>query len=583
MIIPVTFSLDPVNSMSCLWSFYKGVSFAKRFAWPVISQERYFESFGKHPEGFEFFERDEVCFKIGYDKPERDDLNKITQVKLPGKIENDYINKYASQTDAYLSCLITPWPEMELFLKKAVEEIKKQYTEEIEAFVVFQSYKFIDDVADELRIPVFHYEWGPMRYDFYRNTSYFDRKGICGDSDFAQRLEKFNEEWDETIPVFPKRELLALFLEKEHLHYATDKYPEPELEIGLAFGYSNATAGTARNSISAVELYSKVQKIFPESEIGVRYHPGDPMHANLRKGKEDTGRLIDFILNCKRIACVCSNVAFEAMLFGRSVYEEKWSQYGWISNHLAEGLTDYMPEDRTLNFVVFNLLIPFELLNNVEYIRFRLKEKSEKKIYLYHLNYYLSVLNISGKILKLDSADRLNVIIAIREGKMETGEINVKEYINFNIEGGFGNEVSNQISEERTKNLLKDKESYINMLVKKCQEEYEELVKTNELLKKEQEYSKSLLDGIGFRDGRIKELDELLAKEQAYSRSLMDGITFRDSEINKMSEEAGDIKGTLERLDVCMNYIQSEIENRKNKWKILSGKISKMLLKRNEE
>lgn len=87
-------------------------------------------------------------------------------------------------------CLITPWPEMELFLKKAVEEIKKQYTEEIEAFVVFQSYKFIDDVADELRIPVFHYEWGPMRYDFYRNTSYFDRKGICGDSDFAQRLEK---------------------------------------------------------------------------------------------------------------------------------------------------------------------------------------------------------------------------------------------------------------------------------------------------------------------------------------------------------------------------------------------------------
>ena len=145
---------------------------------------------------------------------------------------------------------------------------------------------------------------------------------------------------------------------------------------------------------------------------------------------------------------------------------------------------------------------------------------------------------------------------------METGEINVKEYINFNIEGGFGNEVSNQISEERTKNLLKDKESYINMLVKKCQEEYEELVKTNELLKKEQEYSKSLLDGIGFRDGRIKELDELLAKEQAYSRSLMDGITFRDSEI----------KGTLERLDVCMNYIQSEIENRKNKWKILSRK-----------
>lgn len=78
---------------------------------------------------------------------------------------------------------------------------------------------------------------------------------------------KFNEEWDETIPVFTKRELLALFLEKEHLHYATDKYPEPELEIGLAFGYSNATAGTARNSISAVELYSKYKKYFPRAKL----------------------------------------------------------------------------------------------------------------------------------------------------------------------------------------------------------------------------------------------------------------------------------------------------------------------------
>ena len=119
-------------------------------------------------------------------------------------------------------------------------------------------------------------------------------------------------------------------MEKEHLHYATDKYPEPEHEIGLAFGYSNATAGTARNSISAVELYSKVQKIFPESEIGVRYHPGDPMHANLRKGKEDTGRLIDFILNCKRIACVCSNVAFEAMLFGRNGLSMDGFQTIWL-------------------------------------------------------------------------------------------------------------------------------------------------------------------------------------------------------------------------------------------------------------
>ncbi|MGO5543204.1 GT99 family glycosyltransferase N-terminal domain-containing protein [Blautia sp. HCP3S3_H10_1] len=583
MIIPVVFSLDPVNNLPCLWSFYKGVSFAKRFAWPVISQERYFECFGRHPKGFEFFEEDAVCAKFEYDKPEVEDLNKITQVKFPEKIEREYIRGFASQTDAYMTCLIKSWPEMEAFLRNAIKIIEAQYTEKIEAFIVFQSYKFIDNVADEVKIPVFHYEWGPMRYDFYRNTSYFDRKGIYGDSDFQQRLEKFNEEWDDSLPIFSKRELLALLLEKEYLHYATDMYPNPKYEVGLAFGYSNATAVTARNRISAVELYSKVQRIFSEDEIGVRYHPGDPLHANLRKGQESSGKLIDFILNCKRIACACSNVAFEAMLFGRIVYEEKWSQYGCIANNLDEGLTERMPDDHIMNFVVFNLLIPFELLNNVEYIRFRLKEKSEKRIFLYHLNYYLSTLNISKRILKLDSDARLKVIIAIREGKMEAKEIDVKEYVDFNIEEGFGAEVTNQIKEERTKNLIKEKESYINSLVSKCQEEYEELVKTNELLKKEQEYSKSLLEGIKFRDDRINELDSLLSKEQAYSKSLIDGIIFRDSEIKRITEDAGNVHEMMEYLGEkmksvesevkgCKSSIESEIEAKKNRWKIFGKK-----------
>ena len=108
-------------------------------------------------------------------------------------------------------------------------------------------------------------------------------------------------------------------------------------------------------------------------------------------------------------------------------------------------------------------------------------------------------------------------------------------------------------------------------------------MKTNELLKKEQEYSKSLLEGIKFRDDRINELDSLLSKEQAYSKSLIDGIIFRDSEIKRITEDAGNVHEMMEYLGEkmksvesevkgCKSSIESEIEAKKNRWKIFGKK-----------
>lgn len=414
MIVPFIFSLDPVSSMPCLWCFYKGVSFAKKELWPVIAQERYFSSYGDMPEDYAFFEQDEVCYKFDYDKPQKEDLKKITQIKIPEILEADYISSFPSQTDAYLASLKQPWEAMEKFFQKSIEIIEEKYNEKIEAFLVFQFCKFIDDVANRNKIPVIHYEWGPMRYDFYRNTAYFDWKGVCGNSNISERLKNFYSETDNTLPVFSRRELLALFLDKQYLHYATDEYGEPIYEMGIAFGYTTPTAISAFDGISAKELYAKVKKYYPEEKICVRYHPGDPLHAELRCKNEDRGNLFEFLLNCKRIACINSNVSFDAMLFNRYVYEEKWSQYGAVSNHLNEGITDKPLDIRTLNFLAFGLLVPFELLNSVEYIRFRLREKNECKIYMYHLEYYLATLQISKKIFELKENERLSLIMAIR-------------------------------------------------------------------------------------------------------------------------------------------------------------------------
>ena len=570
MIIPLIFSLDPANqNKPFLWSFYKGLFFARKYSWPIVAQERYFAYIDKQKEDYPYFFQKDVCSQFEYACPQAEDLSEITKVMLPDKLEKKYIEKFPSQTDAYLASLLMDWHEMEEFLEKSLCELEVRYEEKVEAILMLQDCKFVNNVCEKLKIPVFHYEWGPMRYSVYRNTAYFDQQGLGGDSSLGQRYATFKAAgYLKEVPIFSNRELLAIFLNLKYLHYAEEIYPKAIYKMGLAFGYTNATLVSARTSVNQVELYTRARNYYLEDEIGIRYHPGDPMHAKLLKAHEESGNLIDFILKCERVACINSNVAFEAMLFGKYVYEEKWSQYGFISNYLVDGLTDRYPENEILNFVVFGLLIPYELLNSAEYIRFRLKVKDEKEIYLYHLNYYLSILGLDDSFLNLPERKRLKVILMKRRGKMEDGELKLEDYIRFSSNEKYKGEVNNYIDIKQKEEEISQKIAYIDELTRKSREEYAELVKTNELLKKEQEYSQSLLEGIEYRDGRINQL--LKESNEMQVRLNQQEIDFEKKEeiikcqLEEIQEKDKIIKIQLEDIQKKENLIndqQKEMES----------------------
>lgn len=408
MIVPVIYSLNPVaDNKMYTWVFIKAVSFAKKYHWPVIAQEQYFDSIDQ----IEGFFSENLLERFEYEPIDKSDFNKIIPVRIPQNIEKNYVKNFPSQTDAYLASVRKPWNEMEKYFEDTIDRLEEQTGEKIEAFMTLPNNKFLENVSKKRNIPIIHFEWGPFRPKAYRKTAYFSFENVV--AGLKGSYEHFIDcKIDEKLPIFTRQEILSLFLAKDHLHYVfTDK--NPVYELGIVQGYSIICESSAYNMMSLMEIQTKVNQVFSEDDVCWRKHPEDPQHIDIRaQNRLDSGSLIDFILSCKRILGFGTNEMFEAMMFDTPAYGLGHSHYSFQANDTLDGLEDKKPDVRFLNYVAFCYLIPYELLDNVAYLRFRLSNPSEEEIYNYHLNYYLSGYGLTRDM--LEQEDRLSVILQAR-------------------------------------------------------------------------------------------------------------------------------------------------------------------------
>lgn len=416
MIIPVVFTLLPLyENLAYTWVFYKGIDIAKRHGWPVFAQEQYFTQREKQK-------------RMGYASPAiaasndfepicAEDFDRMIGVQFPQELVDSFTERFPSQTDAYLASMGQPWPEMTAFLTQGVRQCEEKTGERAEAFLCLGAPRFVREAAKELGIGILHYEWGPMRMPAYRSTAYLDLKGNACDGEMLERYADFLRIRDE-VPVFGKKEILSFFLCDEQLGRLTEPDVEPKYKAGLALGYSVPATYTVYSGMTAAELLTKAQQYFDTHELGVRYHPGDPMQCRLRGPEPAEGSLIDFIRNSERILCISSNIAYEAMLWNRPSYELGMTMYGQMGNHRLDGLPDRIAPDDFLSFIAFGYLIPFELLKNVEYLRWRLSRPGEKEIYLYHLRYYCDCLRLGEGVLALAPEERFKALLQSRNARL---------------------------------------------------------------------------------------------------------------------------------------------------------------------
>lgn len=286
------------------------------------------------------------------------------------------------------------WIPLESFLSSVFEEIARE--EKIEAIFLWHECPSLEKIAETFHIPIIYNELGPLREPVYQTTIYFDFSGIHRKSEFSERLTCFLEEFKNFSErlFWKKEEIIRLFVSPQFLFNVEKDMKNTLLnyEIGVALqaqdSHSNGVYGEISNSSFLEKILKKSEK---NSRILSRLHPLDfsDYSDEFLGEKDDSKFAYQFILKCQSIATINSNVAVEALLYNKPVYFENFHLVKFFGvSDLDELGVHEDQNDIFLNFLFFNYLIPYELIYNLEYYRWRLSKPSEREIYEYHQPFY---------------------------------------------------------------------------------------------------------------------------------------------------------------------------------------------------
>lgn len=431
MIVPFIMTLLTINMYPYLWFFYKSLDMAKKKGWPIIAQEKYFEkpsSLLKRNDVNSRLIEDEqmVNRQFIYELPVDEDLEKIQQYSIPLEMENRLIKAHGSVNDAFVYILRNSWQELEDLLDSYFTEITATNEEKIEAVVTLFGFPSLYNAAKKHNISVLAIEQGPFREPSYRKTAYFTFSEIFDEKAVEKRYGDFKKKVGE-LPILSRKEILSILLTDESLAYLKFFHQIPRFEIGVALGYTTWLPHMTNTYCNDEELLYTVSRLFDNYII--RKHPGDPAGASYRSFHPvaDSSRTtIEFILKCKRIASLSSNVSLEAAYWNRSPYTllNGTSSYG-LKNDLNDK-EEYSVDIEYLNFFAFCYLVPYKFMMDPEYIRWRLSCPAEEELFKKHLEYYLEDCGCSYETLtKLTEETRLEYILKQR-GCNNLNDLNVR-------------------------------------------------------------------------------------------------------------------------------------------------------------
>lgn len=392
-----TFSMLKYTELPYLWFFYRCLAEAKEHGWPMIAQEGYLRRPGElAAKGFhEAYNQKFVNDRqLGYRVPKNRDLKRIDAYPIPEELEERLVEECGSYTDAFCYVLTKRYKPLEDLLDRYFEEIKRKHKEPLEGIMTLCDYPSLTAAAEKHAIPVIHVEQGTFREPTYVKTAFFDLDNLYGGKTVEKRWKAFCQEHEKNpMPILTKKEMLALFLEKDQYSLLNKYDVNPKYEAGAALGYAFWELFNAKTMLNDNEILYRLSKRFGKANILVRKHPADPYGAqyplfNAQMHDYRKFSTIDFVLECKQIATMGSNVAMEAMYWGRKAWVLVDCPSRFASGHSIEEEAVCATDDY-LTFFALCYLTPYQLCFDPEYIRWRLTQPSERDVLARNLQFYL--------------------------------------------------------------------------------------------------------------------------------------------------------------------------------------------------
>lgn len=271
------------------------------------------------------------------------------------------------------------------FLTESISELEnelfslltKEIIQRVDAFVSICNCPSLEKVARALNKEVIHLEIGPLRAPMYRNTAYLDFTGVNGNTEARARYESCQTEIDITYSM---NDLHRYFLEAISLPSSSENQV-----AGIVLQVEDDSNIIAySHDFTNISLISYVRQQHSLENILVRAHPG-----SLFRLRDDifsidaSANSLEFIQKCHSIYTINSSVGLEALLCEKKTNILGDCSYAFVAEE-ASGPTRV----NAMAFYLFAYLVPFELIFNLEYLRFRLDHPAELDIVRKHLQFF---------------------------------------------------------------------------------------------------------------------------------------------------------------------------------------------------
>lgn len=372
--------------------------------------------------------RDPILYK------ERTELNLDVatsyQYKIPDKEKIDGYNNIIINSDeiknilgslssnnGWTSLMLEKNKLLEIFFEEQLKEILESYN--IEAILTWCNCVSLETVAEKYSIPVIHNEVSPFRAPCHRYLAYWDLYGVGGNTSAYQGYKKFKQELEKekyNIELLSKEEILSF------LRYPNKNINQDTYDIGVALQVENdSNVLVYSNDFTNEKILDYAKRKYQGKNILIRKHPGgykdyqiDGFHVDHSDDSQE------FCMKCKKVISINSSVILEAFLLGKEVEILGQSPFNFI--------LDLPKEERDLafNYFIYSYLMPYELLFNYEYYKWRIEEKSPLKIFIYHKFYYLKRIINELKNIERQKNSYVDDIAKLNGDLLEQYDINRK-------------------------------------------------------------------------------------------------------------------------------------------------------------
>lgn len=331
-------------------------------------------------------------------------------------------SEFVSRSEMLMYLFQNRYTTLENALIKIIDsERKKKQDEKVEAiFNCIDCFASISYLGEYYDCPVIPYSFSAIRkMHGYRQTLYWaGLEGTIRSSSEAKRRYKAYIEGTQIPLVFSRRELLAIFGKEKNLPLLRLLNAEPEHEIGICKTPNSIYPyDYIRFKYTDTDLYYEVNNVLRTKDIIIRDHPNIPWNGTDQGTRKEHQRNdpISFILSCKRVTSVDSQILLKALLWNRTVIV-KGEECSFAFLCEKDFQSEEKADIKALNYYIFAYLIPAELMFDRGYWQWRLNEKpSEYDIYMKHLDYYIEYFGYNKNILfNLNEKQRFTYLLKSR-------------------------------------------------------------------------------------------------------------------------------------------------------------------------